>query len=80
MDFLDPVTVSSNNHFPALMAIGLGPRMARDIAQVHIVDALGQRDFSQFLKGGKGCGRKPVQFILGEKPQKMKGKIGRAHV
>ena len=36
MDFLDPVAVSSNNHFPALMAMGLDARMARDISQVRI--------------------------------------------
>ena len=59
----DIVPLPLDEHFTALMAIGVIPFMVGDVAHIDIANPLVHGDFSESGQSRHRCGRKPVEFV-----------------
>ena len=71
----DEVPVSIDEQFSAIVAVGVVPLVAGDVADVHVVNALRKSDLAEFFQRLDRRGGQPTKFILGEKAQEMKGMV-----
>ena len=65
------ISLSFNEQFFALVAVGIAPLVARDISQVHVMHPFSNGQIPELFHGRHGRGRQSGQLVLGEEPQEV---------